>query len=375
MDTPIKIAVVISSMRTGGKENMVKAVFQGLNRDRFDPFLCVMNAGELLEDLDKDRLYAQLAHYRGDVLGYSWRMLRIFQKEHPHILYCLSYRIPGWVSRSLAITLGIPLIIYELHGVEDVRQRDLELPDRWLFDHFTDHMIAIGPGFRQNLIRDGVAENKITVIRNGIDTQQFYPQENKNALKQTLLGFSPEVPVIGCVTKMRPVKNLPLLIDAFQIVQERIPMAQLVIVGDGSERLAVEAHISKRSLSSQVHLLGLRRDVPDLLNAFDVFAVSSTSEAAPLAILEAGACGVPVVSTAVGEIPEIVLEGQTGYLVPPGKADALAGRLIDLLSDSTLRDRMGTAAHQHILKNFSLDASIHAREDLFLRLLRDKGAI
>jgi glycosyltransferase involved in cell wall biosynthesis len=375
MESRIKIAIVISSMRTGGKENMVKAVFQRLDRDRFDPFLCVMNTGELLQDLDSQRLYSQLSRYRGDVLGYIWRMLRIFQKERPQVIYCLSYRIPGWVSRSLAKILGIPVIIYELHGVEDVRQRDLELPDRWLFNRFTDHMIAIGPGFRQNLIRDGVAENKITVIRNGVDTQRFYPQGNQAALKQNLLGLSAETPVIGCITKMRPVKNLPMLVAAFKLVQEHIPATRLVIAGDGSERLVVEDQIKKLGLTSQVHLLGLRRDVPDLLNAFDVFALSSSSETAPLAILEAGACGVPVVSTAVGEIPEIVLEGQTGFLVPPGDGDALAKRLLDILADRDLRDRMSQAARQHILNNFSLDASIRAREDLFLRLLHGKGAI
>jgi len=360
----IKVGLLIASMRTGGKERMTAAVLQHLDRAQFDPFLCVMKDGELLDELSEQRVYKNLARFRGDVWGFAWRLLRVLQQERPAVLVCLSYRLPGWVGRFLAWGLGVPLVIYELHGVERPDERDLDWFDRHIFDRITHHMIAIGAEFKQNLLRDGVAAQKITVIPNGVDTARFAPLPDKS-----VLGLAAGVPVIGCMTKMRPKKNLPLLVDAFAIVQRALPQARLVIVGDGAERPTLVAHIQRLGLGESVQLLGLRRDVPELMNAFDVVALSSTTEAAPLAILEAGACGVPVVATAVGELPDMVIEGITGFLVPSGDSAALAARLLEVLQDPALRQKMGQAARQHIAQNFSIQASVRARGALFLRLL------
>ena len=370
MQEPIKIGLLISSFRTGGKENMTLAVLKHLDRRSFDPFLCVMNAGELLTEAADQRTYPRLARFRGDVPGFIWRLFRVLRWERPRVLVCLSYRVPGWAGRVLGWLLRIPVVIYELHGVEKVGERDLEWIDRVLMDRITTHMIAIGSEFCENLLRDGVAAEKITVIRNGVDTNRFAPRPNRAGLKANFL----KQPCIGCVTKMRPKKNLPLLIDAFALVRESIPDAQLVIVGDGSERPALEAHIAQKRLQDSVHLLGLRSDIPDLLNAFDVLALSSTTEAAPLSILEAGACGLPVVSTAVGDVPEMIQHGVTGYLVESGDADALAHHLTTLLADANLRATMGAAAREFVEANFSIEASVRARGDLFIRLLEEHAA-
>lgn len=371
---PIKVGFLIASLRTGGKERMTVAVLRHLDRERFDPFLCVMNAGELLAEVQDQRVYAPLTRFRGDVFGFVGKLFRILRREKPQVLVCLSYRLTGAVGRILGKLLRVPLIIYELHGIERLGQRDLELPDRLIFKHMTDHLIAIGPDLRQNFIRDGFPAEKITLIRNGIDTDRFRPTDKADC-KQTRLGFAPETPVIGCVSGMRPKKNLPLLVDAFRLVLASVPNAKLVFVGDGSERPTLEAHITQHDLWESVCLLGLRHDTPELLNAFDVLALSSVSEAAPLVVLEAGACGLPVVSTAVGEIPEMIKDGETGYLVPSGDAAALADRLIALLTQPDLRARMGSAARQHVIQHFSIGASVRAREALFVRLLHEKGII
>jgi glycosyltransferase involved in cell wall biosynthesis len=268
----------------------------------------------------------------------------------------------GWLLR-------IPVVVYELHGVENIGERDLEWIDRVLMDRITTHMIAIGSEFRENLIRDGVSPEKITVIRNGVDTKRFAP---RGSLKVSLLNC--DVPVIGCVTKMRPKKNLPLLVEAFEMVRASIPAARLVIVGDGSERRTLEAVIAEKKLGEAVQLLGLRSDIPDLLNAFDVLALSSTTEAAPLVILEAGASGLPVVSTAVGDIPEMIQHGITGFLVDSGDAQGLARHLSELLADEDLRAKMGMAARVFVEENFSIEASVRARGDLFKRLLEEHAA-
>ena len=371
--TPVKVGMIISSLRTGGKERMTVAVLEHLDRACFDPFLCVMKEGELLESLQNQRVYSRLMRFRGDVFGFAWRLFNILRRENPQILICLSYRIPGWTGRIVGKLSGIPVVIFELHGVERVGERDLELPDRLIFRHLTDHMIAIGEDFRKNLIRDGVTPEQITVIRNGIDTDRFTPLHDKSMLKRQIFGF--DAPVISNISSMRPKKNLPMLVDAFAIVLEKFPAARLVLIGDGSERENLEAYIAECGLRDKVLMTGKRQDVADLMRASDIIALSSTTEAAPLTILEAGACGVPVVSTAVGEIPDMIIDGETGFLVPSMDIKALAKRLCDLLGNDDLRAKMGAAAREYITANFSIKSSVRAREMLFIRLLTEKGVL
>jgi glycosyltransferase involved in cell wall biosynthesis len=367
----VKVGIVISSMDTGGKERVVANILKGLDHGCFSPFLCVMNGGNLLPEVANERVYARLARFRGDILGFAWRFWKVLRQERPDILYCLSYRIPGWFSRIWGRLLGVPVIIYELHGVEHPDHPHIEWLDRHLFDRWTDHMIAIGPTLRDHFIADGIAPDKITIIPNGIDIERFKPLPDRGGLKELLLGLPPETPVIGCITKMRPKKNLPGLVQAFAAVREAVPEAKLIIAGDGPERAALEATIVALDLTNSVHLLGLRHDTPELLNAFDVTALFSTTEASPLAVLEAAACGLPVVSTEVGEVLQMIDDGRTGFLVPQGDSNALADKLITLLKNPTLRAEMGTAARTLMVERFSIAASVRAREALFLRLLNE----
>lgn len=370
----IKIAFLIASMRTGGKEKISRMVFEGLDRQRFDPFLCAMNAGELLEGLPPERVYAPLAAFRGDVLGYAARLGGILWRERPQIVYCLSYRLIGAVGRTLA-KLGGMKTVYELHGVERVGERDLDWLDRHLFDSLTDHYIAIADDVRQGYLRDGVAPERISFIPNGIDTQLFRPLPPDSRPKETPFGLPAHTPLIACVTNMRPKKNLGLLIEAFHAVLAQQPQAHLAIIGDGSERPALEAKIASLGLQKQVSLLGARSDIAQLVPHFDVAALSSTSEAAPLALLEAQACGVPVVATAVGDVPRLVVEGKTGFLVPSGEVAVMADRLSRLLSDADLRARMGAAARQHVLAHHSFEQSLAARQALFEALAGQKKRV
>jgi glycosyltransferase involved in cell wall biosynthesis len=172
---------------------------------------------------------------------------------------------------------------------------------------------------------------------------------------------------------MRPKKNLTMLVDAFQQLLEHLPQAQLVIAGDGPECARLKAYIDDLGLWANIRLLGLRADVPELMSAFDVLALSSTTEAAPMVILEAGACQRPVVATAVGDIPEMIVHGETGYLIPSGDTAGLANYLLELLLHPEQRQTMGHAARVHVEAHFSIEASVRAREALFLQLLREKG--
>jgi glycosyltransferase involved in cell wall biosynthesis len=153
----------------------------------------------------------------------------------------------------------------------------------------------------------------------------------------------------------------------------RDPAFMSRIVGDGPERPALEAEIRAAGLLQRVELAGERRDVPQLLEDADVFVLSSRSEGAPLSILEAMAAGLPVVASAVGGVPEIVDDGTTGLLVPPGDAGALAAALERLLADPALRSRLGGAGWERVRERFDLAQLRRSHLELYDRELARVG--
>jgi glycosyltransferase involved in cell wall biosynthesis len=143
------------------------------------------------------------------------------------------------------------------------------------------------------------------------------------------------------------------------------PRTHLLIVGHGELRHDLERHIDALGLWEQVHVLGVRSDVPRLLNAADVFVLSSDWEGSPLSVMEAMAAGTPVVSTAVGGVPELIEEGESGLLVPPGDARALDGAMQYLLDNPDVRTSMGAASAKRAMEHFDLRVMTEAYEELY----------
>ncbi|MCH8924188.1 MAG: glycosyltransferase, partial [Planctomycetes bacterium] len=151
-----------------------------------------------------------------------------------------------------------------------------------------------------------------------------------------------------------------------------VPNARFLIVGDGPQRAELESLAARLDLTGAVHFLGCRGDVPKILSASDVFALTSHVEASPVSILEAMACGRPVVSTRVGSVAESVGDGETGYLVEPGDTDALAARLVELLGDREQASRMGRAGRQRVLATSSLERMVAGYEAMLVELYVSK---
>lgn len=358
---PIKIAFLISSFRTGGRERLTVDVLKLLNREKFDPFLVVMKDGELLEALPEQRVYQNLVKFKGDIPGYVGRLRRILREEQPQIIVLVGNRWDSVVARFIA---KVPVMILELHGLPHDDARELLFFDRLLLSR-TDHLIAIGLNYRAKLLAEGVPDEKITVIPNGVDTEKFKP----TSADKSSIGLPSDALVIGCVAKLRPEKNLGFAIAALPHIREQIPQAHLVLVGDGEEQAKLEAQVQVLGLQDYVHFLGLRHDVPDVLATFDIAFLSSKREGVPLSVLEAQAAGRPVVAPAIDDLPTVVLDEQTGLLFPTGDTNAFVDCIVRLLKDKHLREAMGKQARQHILEKHSMHALIRQREELFTKLL------
>ncbi len=218
---------------------------------------------------------------------------------------------------------------------------------------------------RQYLIDEmNYPADKIIAIHDGIDSSRFSPQKPEPQTYHEL-GIPRNKPVVGMVASLYPFKGPDLFIEAAAIVHKQFPDAVFVMVGEGSERGKVENLIEKYDLRKVVIMLGYRTDVPRILPIFDISVLASDTEAFPNTLLEASACGNPLISTAVGGANEIVLDGYNGYLVPPRNPERMADRICRLLGDENLRKEISENSREYLLENFTIERKVEVFSRFF----------
>jgi glycosyltransferase involved in cell wall biosynthesis len=210
------------------------------------------------------------------------------------------------------------------------------------------------------------------VIPNGVDTQRFAPFAESASIRQEL-GIGPTDPIVGIVAALRLEKNHELFLEMAARVRRELPTAKFIVIGDGPCRAALEQRARELEITANVLFLGSRNDVPRVLSAIDVFALTSHIEANPVSILEAMSIGKPVVATDVGSVHETVAEGQTGFLVTPGDAYQFADRVLRLLNDPLRARTMGAAARAAVVDRWSIEAMVSGYERLIERVFARKA--
>ncbi|MBL1074070.1 glycosyltransferase [Nocardia sp. 2] len=355
---------VVPDLGVGGAERHVTTLLPNLDRARFDPsVICIGEEGQLFGDLIAGGVPAFALHRsKRQALGALRDLVRAMRAQRPDVVITRGYnaealgRIAAWLAR-------VPASIVWVHNYGDDEPRGRF---RYLADRVLDRRTAAYFGVAQAQIRYmtddlGYPADKITVIYNGVDTAEFDTGSARDAVAD--LGLWEGDPVVGIVAALRPEKDHATFVRAARQVADAVPAARFLIVGDGVMRSEIENLVAELDLGARVVLTGSRSDIPALLRAMDVVVLSSRGvECFPLAVLEAMAAGRPAVCTAVGGVPEMVADGETGYLVPPRDPYQLAQRLIDLLTDEPARARMGAAARARVETHFSLKASIAAAE-------------
>ena len=211
-------------------------------------------------------------------------------------------------------------------------------------------ILAISEAVRQSMLARGEAPDaKITVVPNGITA----PEPGRPAETRQSLGISAGVPLVVCAARLEQEKDVASLIAAMKTVREAVPTARCLIAGDGSEKAALQAQIETLGLRECVTLLGFRTDATALMAAADVFVLPSLAEPFGLVLLEAMALSRPVVATRAGGPAEIVVDGETGFLVAPSSPDALAGAMQTLLTNPPLSARMGEGGYARFQNLFT----------------------
>jgi glycosyltransferase involved in cell wall biosynthesis len=230
-----------------------------------------------------------------------------------------------------------------------------------------DHVVAVSDFIRDQLLRYGVPSDRVTTIRNGMAPSPPSPASVRRAVRAEL-QIPADVPLIGIIARLDRFKGQRETLEAFARIARAHPTAQLLIVGGGTLAAELATQARQTGFAERIHLVGPRNDVARLLAVLDVFIHPSRYDPCPLAVLEAAAAGLPVVAYADGGIPELVADGETGLLAPPGDVDGLAVRLAALLDGPDLRQRMGTAAKQRIATSYSPAAASRTFMDLLAQV-------
>ncbi|MBI1321033.1 MAG: glycosyltransferase [Candidatus Hydrogenedens sp.] len=283
----------------------------------------------------------------------------------------------GWLGRIAAERAGVPIIVHTPHGnvfhgyFSPAVARAFVWMERYAARR-TDAIIELTPGGIEEHLAEGIGQrSQYRVIFSGIDTAPYDDAIAMREATRAALGCPPGALLIGGVGRLEPIKGFTYFVEAALRLADALPEARFVLAGQGSETEAIRRRAAP--LGDRFQMLGLRADVPALMAAFDVCVVPSVNEGMGRVLLEAGAAGTPVAASRVGGIPDIVDDGETGLLVAPRDADALAAALRELAASPERRALMGAAARAKVVPRFSLEAMVRDIESLYEELLHEKA--
>jgi glycosyltransferase involved in cell wall biosynthesis len=251
-----------------------------------------------------------------------------------------------------------------------VRTRHLALPitSRFTYSVLPDHVVTVSAYVADYLVSAGIQRSQITTVLTGVDLSRYRADIPGTPLREEL-GLPTNALLIGTVAILRRKKGHSELLEAIPAVLDRFPDAHFVFAGNGPQQQNLEKRIAELGLTQHVHLLGLRRDVINVLRALDLFVLPTHQEALGTVFVEAGAMGLATVATRVDGIPEVVVDGVTGLLVPALETSPLAEAIMALLADPARRKSMGEAARQHVITRFSREMMGKGMINVYRKLL------
>jgi glycosyltransferase involved in cell wall biosynthesis len=299
-------------------------------------------------------------------LATAWKFSRLVRKWKPEIVH--AHDPHAVTMAALGLSFGAP---EPRPKVIASRRVDFHLQShafsQWKYRQ-VDRFIAASHAIKDILIQDRIAARRIDVVHDGIDVAKI---QNRPALDVHAEYWLPHgVPVIVNVGALVGHKGQRFLIDAMPLVLREVPDAHLIIFGEGELRPVLERQIKTLSLAKRVLLPGFREDVLSLVKSSDLFVMSSVTEGLGSAVLDAMAMGLAVVGTTAGGIPEAVVPGATGELVPPGEAKPLAAEIVKLLKDGGLRRAYGAAGRGRVAEQFGVDKLVDGTLECYRQLLQ-----
>lgn len=291
-------------------------------------------------------------------------LLRTFLRERKidvlHVHWSSDIVVPGYA----ALREHVPVRIMSRHMPYPFKSR----VGSWLYSRFLyTRLTPVSNSVRETLIKAGVPDRKIEVIHHGTDVEAFARITEERKEMRASLGIPEDSVAVGIVGRIAPEKGHAILLEAFQKIHVRYPLF-LVVVGNGPDEELIRTRAAEMGLADKVLFTGFRDDVNNILNALDIVTVPSTWNEPCSAVVQQGmAVSKPIIGTRAGGTPEMVIDDETGFLVPPSDPDALADALARLAGDAFLRKRLGTAGKERVEELFSLRVMTDKIEALYQR--------
>ncbi len=371
---------VVDSFGTGGAEEGIRKLLSGLDPAAFEQTVCTVASSPPAEAKSEATTRARvisLGRSGGGRQVLVGRLKRVFDRERPQLVHSRNWgAIEAIVAARMA---GVHTVVHSEHGLESstyLHQPWRRNVIRRLCFAWADRVFAVSHALRAYYARQlWIAENRMGVIANGVDTERFRPHGDVRYAARQKLNVGPNTLVIGTVGRLDPIKDHRTLFQAVDLLLTSGVPVQLVVVGDGAEREALEADIRARNLlAARTVFVGETSDIVSQLNSFDVFVLPSLAEGMSNALLEAMSTGVPCVATRVGGNPELVEEGTSGLLFEPGDARTLATQLKSLALNPQCRHNLGGNARRRVEDRFSLRRMLSNYTHLYEEALGNRHA-
>lgn len=366
-----KILFVITKSNFGGAQHYVYDLARKLPQEKFEAVLACGGTGALVEKLAAARirtilvpsLVRDVSLFRD--LASFFALWKVFCIEQPDVVHLNSAKASG-LGALAARFAGIPNIVFTAHGWAFNEGRSffsrtaIKLLS-WLTVILTHKTIAVSEAVRRDTQNWPFIGNKVATIHNGTEGVSFLSREE--AREELLLPLDSFV--IGTTAELHPNKGLAYAIEAIAKLLSKNPNVYYIVLGDGEEKARLNALVEAQGLHGRVLLPGFMNDASRYLKAFDCFLLPSIKEGLPYVILEAGLAKLPVTTTTVGGIPEIINNQETGILVPPHDTTALEKALDQLIASPALRTSLGASLHEKVTHDFSLDRMVFETTSIY----------
>jgi glycosyltransferase involved in cell wall biosynthesis len=365
----VRVVQVLATGTNGGAQEHVYNLVSRLDHDFYDVSIVSLSNGSAVRKLQKAGFDVTVIDDPDDAIATA-TLAAYLADVRADVVHNHMYRAEI-IGTKAAIALGDaghrrPYVLSTVHSSR-VRSAEDQEELRRLTPRI-DHLVAVSKAIVRKIDDEGRTGAPVSLIYNGVDLERYDHQEPCCTLREEY-GMEPDSEIVGVVGRLELEKGHPTLLEAWPMVLERVPKAYLLIVGEGSRLDALHQIARDQGVERHVIFTGRRDDIPAVTAAFDVAVLPSYREAQGLTILEAMAMSRPVVASNVGGIPEMIVNGVNGLLVPPHDPPALADAIARLLEDHPLADLIGRAGHDTVHDRFCIQLMVNAVQELY-----DEGA-
>lgn len=371
----INVLHIITDFSIGGAEKNLLSILKNHDRNKFNILVAYSFGGELENEFKKTGVH--LYKFQNTKLKFKslqgfmtvFKLYKFIKKQkidivHTHLF--VSY-IWGGVAAKLA---GAKLI----NSVQDIRDISVGKVYKYLqfleklYARFTNRVIVYNQTTKEIMANRGINSRKIEIISGGVDVFKLasYRKSDLRSIREKYHLYDSQI--VGISGGLKPVKNHKLFLKAATEVLKIIPDVKFVITGDGSEKEKLKILSLKLGLHDKIVFTGFVDDLYSVMATFDIFVLTSFSEGQPVIILEAMALGKPVIATAVGGVPELIKNGETGILVPSDDVRSLSASIIDLLQNEYKRKKIALAGQKMVEDNYNIKRMVKQIENLYLKI-------